>query len=204
MDWIINTYTIPRELNGLRGFLLFMGFLFLKLTKKETAMKLLFICFLLLTFSRTQAQDYPEAKLDDVSTIDGVVKAYYEGVSGHPGKRDGERILSLFIPGGKIKINADGNIPTHQLAEYYLRTEGFLTISSDFFEREISRDTQAFGYMANVISTYGISDAMENENYTARGVTVFELVKTGGRWWILSTMWQRESEENPIPPHLLD
>ena len=49
--------------------------------------------------------------------------------------------------------------------------------------------------MANVISTYGISDAWENEEYTARGVTVFQLVKTGGRWWILSTMWQRESDE---------
>ena len=58
--------------------------------------------------------------------------------------------------------------------------------------------------MANVISTYGISDAWENEEYTARGVTVFHLVKTVGRWWILSTMWQRESDDYPLPPHLLD
>jgi len=140
----------------------------------------------------------------DVATIDGVMKAYYEGVSGPPGKRDGERILSLFIPQGKIKINMDGMEPTHQLAEEYLRTESFLTISTDFYEREISRDEQLFGNMANVISTYGISDAWENEEYTARGVTVFQLVKTGGRWWILSTMWQRESDDYPLPPHLLD
>ena len=147
---------------------------------------------------------HPSANPDDVATIDGIMTAYYESVSGHPGKRNGERMLSLFIPGGKIKINTDSDVPTHELAEDYLRTESFLTISTDFFEREISRDTQQFGYMANILSTYGISDAMENENYTARGVTAFELVKTGDRWWILSTMWQRESEDLSLPPHLLD
>ncbi len=141
---------------------------------------------------------------DDVATIDGLINAYYESVSGHPGKRDGERMLSLFIEGGKISINLTSDEPTHQLAEDYLKTENFLTISTDFFEREISRDTQAFGYMANVISTYGISDAMENTDYTARGVTVFQLVRHSGRWWILSTMWQREGPELPLPQHLLD
>lgn len=164
--------------------------------------KLAFLFFFLsVPFAFAQ---HPMANPDDVATIDGVMKAYYESVSGHPGKRDGERMLSLFIPDGKIKIDTEGDIPTHQLAKDYLRTESFLTISTDFFEREISRDMQQFGYMVNILSTYGISDAMENENYTARGVTAFELVKTGDRWWILSTMWQRESEELPLPPHLLD
>ena len=164
----------------------------------------LVIFMVLISTLGVTAQERPEANPVDVATIDGMIKAYYEGVSGPPGKRDGERILSLFIPKGKIKINMDGTVPTHQLAEDYLRTESFLTISTDFYEREISRDEQLFGNMANVISTYGISDAWENKNYTARGVTVFQLVKTGGRWWILSTMWQRESDDYPLPPHLLD
>ena len=145
-----------------------------------------------------------QAEPNDVATIDGLITAYYESVSGHPGKRDGERMLSLFVAGGKISIGLDGAKPTHRLAEDYLRDERFLTISTDFFEREISRDTQQFGYMANVISTYGISDAMANTDYTARGVTVFQLVRHSDRWWILSTMWQRESPELPLPAHLLD
>ena len=158
---------------------------------------------LILSVTALHAQDRM-AHPDDVSTIDGLMTAYYESVSGHPGQRDGERMLSLFIRGGKISIGLDGDEPTHQLAEDYLRTKRFLTISEDFFEREISRDTQRFGRMANVISTYGISDAMENEDYTARGVTVFQLVYHRDRWWILSTMWQRESPEFPLPPELLD
>ena len=144
------------------------------------------------------------AEPNDVATIDGLIAAYYESVSGHPGKRDGERMLALFIEGGKISIGLDGDEPTHQLAQDYLRSERFLTISTDFFEREISRDTQEFGRMANVISTYGISDAMENTDYTARGVTVFQLVNHSGRWWILSTMWQREGPDLPLPEQLLD
>jgi len=162
--------------------------------------------FLLLLFATTTSSLAQErvAKPDDVSTIDGLIKAYYESVSGHPGKRNGERMLSLFIEGGKISIGLTGDKPTHELAEEYLRTERFLTISNDFFEREISRDTQHFGYMANVISTYGISDAMENTNYTARGVTVFQLVRHNDRWWILSTIWQRESPELPLTAELLD
>jgi len=159
--------------------------------------------FLVAVSSSCLAQDRA-AEPNDVATIDALITAYYESVSGHPGNRDGERMLSLFIDGGKISINLTGDEPTHQLAEDYLRTERFLTISTDFFEREISRDTQEFGYMANVISTYGISDAMENTDYTARGVTVFQLVKHGDRWWILSTMWQREGPELPLPAHLLD
>jgi hypothetical protein len=163
-------------------------------------------CFLLLLFATTTlslAQDQT-ANPDDVATIDGLINAYYEIVSGHPGKRDGERMLSLFIRGGKMGIGLTGDEPTHQLAEESVRTERFLTISTDFFEREISRDTQQFGHMANVMSTYGISDAMENTNYTARGVTVFQLVRHNDRWWILSTMWQRESPEFPLSADLLD
>jgi hypothetical protein len=161
--------------------------------------------FLLLLFAATSslAQDRA-ANSADVATIDGLIKAYYESVSGHPGKRDGERMLSLFIEGGKISIGLTGDKPTHELAEDYLRTDRFLTLENDFFEREISRDTQQFGYMANVISTYAISDAMDNTNYTVRGVTTFQLVRHNERWWILSTLWQRESPEFPLTAELLD
>ena len=92
--------------------------------------------FLLLLFAATSslAQDRA-ANSADVATIDGLIKAYYESVSGHPGKRDGERMLSLFIEGGKISIGLTGDKPTHELAEDYLRTDRFLTLENDFFER---------------------------------------------------------------------
>ena len=161
---------------------------------------------LLLLFATTTsslAQDRA-ANPDDVVTIDGLIAAYYESVSGHPGKRDADRMQSLFIEGGNIGIDRTGDQPVHQFVEDLLRTDRFLTISKDFFEREVSRDTQKFGDMANVISTYGISDAIENTNYRARGVMVFQLIRHNDRWWIVSTMFQRESPEFPLAADLLD
>jgi len=138
----------------------------------------------------------------DVGTIDALMTAYYESVSGPPGLRDGERMLSLFIEGGKISIDLTGDAPTHKLAEDYLRSERFLTITEDFYEQEIARQTQSFGDMAHIVSSYGISDARDNKDFRARGVTFFQLVRHRGRWWILSTLWQRASDAQPLPPEL--
>ena len=173
-------------------------------TKTNHILKAKYLLLLIFATTASLVAQERVANPDDVATIDGLINAYYESVSGHPGKRDGERMLSLFVAGGKISIGLTGDRPTHELAEEYLRTERFLTISDDFFEREIARDTQQFRDIANVISTYGISDAMDNTNFTARGITVFQLVRHNDRWWILSTMWQRESPEFPLPPDLLD
>ena len=173
-------------------------------TKTTHILKAKYLVLLIFATAASLVAQERVANPDDVATIDGLIKAYYESVSGHPGKRDGERMLSLFVAGGKISIGLTGDKPTHELAEEYLRTERFLTISDDFFEREIARDTQQFRDLANVISSYGISDAMENTNYTARGITVFQLVRHNDRWWIVSTMYQRESQEFPLTADLLD
>lgn len=168
-----------------------------------TKLKIVFLIFFI-SASSTFAQERQNVDAKDVATIDGVMNAYYESVSGHPGKRDFARILTLYLPGAKLNVlTVDGKL-VHGLVEEVVMGKRFQTISTEFFEREISRDEQLFGDMANVISTYGISDAMENENYTARGVTVFQLRKHNGRWWILSSMWQREGEGLPLPAHLLD
>lgn len=55
-----------------------------------------------------------------------------------------------------------------------------------------------------LLSTCGISDAMENTDYRARGVTLFQFIEHSDRWWIVSTTWQRESEDNPLPDELLN
>ena len=127
-----------------------------------------------------------------------------EAVAEHPGKRDIERILNLYAPNAKLNVNIQDGIPVHGIVEDVVISERFLNITTEFFEREISRDTQRFRNMAQIISTYGISDAMENTNYTARGVTVFQMYYAGDRWWILSSLFERESGDVPLPPHLLD
>lgn len=159
--------------------------------------------FLFMTLG-VNAQDRGLITPADTATIDGVMTAYYESVSGHPGKRDIARILNLYAPNAKLNVRVPDGTPIHGRVEDVVMTEGFQNITTEFFEREISRDEQRFGDLANVISTYGISDAWENENYTARGVTLFQMYYADNRWWILASVYQRESDKYPLPGNLLD
>ncbi len=165
--------------------------------------KLILILFMILMVPAS-AQENSDPRPGDVATIDGVMNAYYEAVSGPPGKRDINRILSLYAPGAKLNVNIVDGVPIHGTVEDVVQTERFQTITTDFYEREISRDEQRFGNLANVISTYGISDSMDNFDYTARGITIFQMYYAGDRWWIMSSIFQREAENLPLPYHLLE
>ena len=99
-------------------------------TKTNHILKAKYLLLLIFATTASLVAQERDANPDDVATIDGLMKAYYESVSGHPGKRDGERMLSLFVVGGKISIGLTGDKPTHELAEEYLRTERFLVSQS--------------------------------------------------------------------------
>lgn len=83
-------------------------------------------CFSPLFFAASNAQS---TRSDDVVTIDPLITAYYQSVSGHAAERDGASMLSLFIKGGKISIDVSGEEPRHQLAEGLLSTLQFLTLN---------------------------------------------------------------------------
>ena len=120
-------------------------------------------------------------------------------------KRDIERILNLYAPNAKLNVNVEGGIPIHGTVEDVIVSDGFLNISTEFFEREISRDMQRFGNMAQIISTYGISDAMENRfpTVSCRGSlvdTVF-VIPTGKRRPTATTSFAGLEFQFTAPPN---
>lgn len=72
------------------------------------------------------------------------------------------------------------------------RTSGALKRLS---EREISRHVEAFGNLANVRSGFVASI----EGVERRGVTFAHIVREGGRWQILTAVWENENDERPLP-----
>jgi hypothetical protein len=56
--------------------------------------------------------------------------------------------------------------------------------------------------MAQVFSTYGISEAPDAEP-AQRGINSIQLFFDGERWWILSIAFTGESEAEPIPAQYL-
>lgn len=146
----------------------------------------------------------------DVESIDAIVTAAYDGISGPAGKkRDWDRERSLYYPGARLIPVAKGGSPPSaagassaaredvDLAPQILDIEGFIARVEPFFkengfyEKEIARRTEQFGNIANVWSIY---ESRHNENDPEpfmRGINSIQLFNDGKRWWIVNIYWQQ-------------
>lgn len=162
------------------------------------------IIYAVLLVPAALAQPYPLAK--DVATIDGIIKAYYEVVSADEGvPRDTARDRSLHHPDARAIItgkDASGKsfINNMTLAEYHqiAEREG----NPPFYEEEIHRETQRFGNVAHVWSTYAWRTSPDGP-IGGRGINSIQLYHDGTRWWITAWIFDSEREDNPIPAEFL-
>ena len=152
------------------------------------------------------ATPVPPAKATDVESIDGIVAALYDVISGPPGQaRDWNRMRSLFIPGGRLmpvggKTKDAIGIRLLTVNDY-VATSGPLLLDKGFREKELARTTEQFGNIAQVFSTY--EALIEKDAHTMRGINSIQLMHDGKRWWIVSLMWQAEGNELPLPSKYL-
>jgi hypothetical protein len=145
----------------------------------------------------------------DVTSIDAIITAAYDVISGPAGKkRDWDRERSLYYPGARL-------IPTAKpgandgLAPQILDVEGFIArvepyfAEHGFFEKEIARRTEQFGHIAHVWSTYESRHDADDPEPFSRGINTIQLFYDGNRWWIVNIFWQQESAADPIPEEYL-
>jgi hypothetical protein len=146
-----------------------------------------------------------KANPTDVSTLDGIIKAFYETISGGKGiPRQWSRDKTLYMPDVRFvgmserdgKINA--GIMNH--TNYVNATNDFF-VTEGFQEREINRVVRRFGNIAHVFSTYEFSTADGKEK--GRGVNSIGLFWDGTRWWISAASWDEERAGNQIPKEFL-
>lgn len=98
------------------------------------------------------AQNYPSEK--DVLTIDGIIKAFYEVVSGEAGEeRQWERDLSIHNPKAIYSyldhVNGTLKQATMSLKDFQQETDT-MVMETVFYESEINREVRTFGNIANV------------------------------------------------------
>ena len=148
----------------------------------------------------------PAAKPGDVDTIDHLMVAVYESISGPQGDRDWDRFRSLFykdarlIPSGR----RDGNIGARSIpVEDYIERAKPIFLKEGFFERGISNKIEQYDHMAHVWSTYESRHAKEDKQPFQRGINSFQLINDGKRWWVISIYWEAEDKEHPIPTKYL-
>ena len=146
-----------------------------------------------------------QAKPEDVSSIEAVLAATYDVISGAAGKkRDWDRFRSLFYPGARLiptgKRPNEQEVKARVLSpdDYIERSAPFLE-KEGFFERGVSNNSVHYGNIAHVFSTYESRHKADDATPFARGINSFQLVNDGKRWWVMTILWQAETPENPIP-----
>ena len=129
----------------------------------------------------------------DVSTLDGILHALYEVLSGPAGQpRDWERYRSLFMENARliVVVAVAGEKPHARqltLEDYIRRVEPIFAVE-DFWERETSRQTETFGRVAHVLSKY---ESLRDPNGPPfeHGANSMQLFYDDSRWWVVSIMW---------------
>ena len=153
--------------------------------------------------------EWPKAKPEDVKSVDAILTALYDVISGPKGKaRDWDRMRSLFIPDARL-IPSRVNKDTQQVDAIVLSIDGYIARSSStmttngFFEHSIHNQVEQFGNIAHVWSTYESRHNVDDAAPFARGINSIQLLKDGDRYWIVNIFWDSERPDSPIPAKYL-
>jgi hypothetical protein len=149
-----------------------------------------------------------QARAADVQSVDGIVAALYDVISGDAGKpRDWDRMRSLFAPEGRLM--AVGARPDSSFVLRGMSVEDYISRNSKafatmgFFEKEAARTTETFGQIVHVFSTYESRHAPGDAKPFQRGINSIQLYHDGKRWWIVNVLWRAEDQGLPLPERYL-
>ena len=147
------------------------------------------------------------ARASDVASVDSIMAALYDSISGPAGKaRDWDRLRSLFRNDGRMVVHStgkDGALNTRVLSlEDYITRVTPVFAKEGFYESELARKGEEYGQIAQVFSTYEARHALADKPFV-RGINSVQLVNDGKRWWISQLLWQPEGEKTPLPERYL-
>jgi hypothetical protein len=162
--------------------------------------------------NRFEHASLPAANPADVTSIDAIITAAYESISGPAGqKRDWNRVRSVFISGARLIPTAknageyDVDLgPQFMDVDAYIARVDLYFQANGFFEKEIARRTEQFGRIAHVWSTYESRHNPTDPEPFMRGLNSIQLFYDSSRWWIVTIFWQHEFTGHRIPEKYLE
>ncbi|MEW7292682.1 hypothetical protein [Aquimarina sp. 2304DJ70-9] len=157
--------------------------------------------FLLISF-------FGNAQIDTVSvkSIEGITNKMIELISGAKDEpRNWDEYRSLFLPRAqKIFINRKAP-PKKQIRvmnlEEFVRNVGPLYKRDGFEEISLGLTINEYNGIANVFQSYYCKNLIGT--YEKRGINSYQLIYANDRWWIASTTFTNETEDNKIPNRYL-
>ncbi|MGZ4831209.1 MAG: nuclear transport factor 2 family protein, partial [Candidatus Angelobacter sp.] len=118
------------------------------------------------------------ARPGDVDSVEHIIAAVYDVISGSPGPRDWDRFRSLYYPGARMipSRRDDKGVVTARVSspdEYATRAQDFFS-KEGFFENSVANRVETWDHIAHVWSTYESRHA-KGEKPFARGINSFQL-----------------------------
>jgi hypothetical protein len=142
---------------------------------------------------------WPVPVPSDVQTLDGIMKAYYEVVSGAEGEaRYWDRDKSLHVPGAQVVITgtAGDSLAIRKVSIGEWHAQSGEVQGASFFEYEVAREVRQHGSTVHVWSTYESKSDPDGE-VTSQGINSIEMIWDGSRYWI--TSWTFDGRGTPVP-----
>ncbi|SMG52501.1 hypothetical protein SAMN05661096_03945 [Marivirga sericea] len=157
----------------------------------------LFIC------STAFGQTLDEKYAKDVASIDAIIGAYYEVVSGSsedPWQFERDKYIhseNVVI----TRLDKDGKADVHSLEAEYIPVG--LNPRENFYEKELKRVVSRYGNMAQVWSAFEIRTELDTPT-DIRGLNSIQLHYENGRWYIDSWTCEMASDDNTVEADFLE
>jgi len=146
----------------------------------------------------------------DVESVDAIISALYAIISGPAGPKDWDRERHILHPTARMMRGLPpgapaGDPPTPGLrvfsGEQFIEYAKPRLLAENFYEYETGREEFRFGRFVHIISAYASTQGLDQPPF-ARGINGIQLWFDGGRWWVMSVIWDWEGGENRIPARL--
>lgn len=170
--------------------------------------KFILLLFLFASISLSAQEEETKDYSKQVATLDSTIETLYSVISGDAGiERDWDLFKHLFHKNAKLiptgKTQEGETIARYMTPDDYIKSSGKWLIENGFHEVEINRETDTFGNITQVFSTYESFRKKDDKEPFMRGINSIQLMNDGERWWIINIYWMQESKENPIPEEYL-
>jgi hypothetical protein len=132
------------------------------------------------------------------ATLDQFVAALDAAVSG-PADKDRTCMRALMLPEARLLPMRPAGLRNLTIDDWIaaVRKNG----SAVFTEKQIKYQTETFGQIAHLWSTYETRSS--DGKIEARGINSIQVVFDGQNWKVLEILWQAENPSAPIPAQYL-
>ena len=156
-----------------------------------TSLSIIFACNSI--FGQTNKEKYAK----DVKSIDAIINAYYDVVSGSSSDSwEFKRDKFIHSKSAVItRLDENGIAESHTLEAEYIPIG--LSPKEDFYEKELERKVSKYGNIAQVWSSFEIRTD-PNTECNIKGLNSVQLNNQSGRWWIDSWTCEMESEKSSV------